>query len=241
MLTGCSPQPASVDVNSICFSDPDNAFGERAPIIREVLESTLQRTIKALPITGVTITVRPDPKATIPGYGVGGYTPNGHEVNIALDPKFADWALLLTNNLPQTLAHELHHSARWRGPGYGSTLFEAMITEGLADGFAVELLDIPAAPWSDAFPREQTARFLAVARPEFDVRPYSPDDHARWFFGSDPTLPKWTGYTLGFRLVDDYIEHHPGTTAATLVQMPALAFRPTAPLRPQEQSAIRSE
>src|SRR5262249_35144689 len=159
--------------------------------------------IEVLPITGVTITVRPDPKATIPRYGVGGRTPNAHAVNIALDPKFADWERVLTNHLPQTLAHELHHSARWRGPGYGSTLFEAMISEGLADRFAVELLGIPVTPWSNAFPREQTPRFLALAQPEFDAKPYGPDDHALWFFGSDASIPKWTGYTLGFRLVED--------------------------------------
>jgi uncharacterized protein YjaZ len=108
-----------------------------------------------------------------------------------------------------------------------------MISEGLADRFAVELLGIPVTPWSDAFPKEQTAKFLVVAQPKFDAKPYGPDDHARWFFGSDASLPKWTGYTLGFRLVDDYIEHHPGTTAASLVQMPARAFRPTAPVRRQ--------
>jgi Predicted Zn-dependent protease (DUF2268) len=241
VLAGCSQQPASSDGNLIRFNDPDHAFGEQAPIIREVVESTLRRTIQALSITGVTITVSPDPKATIPGYGVGGYTPNAHSVNIALDPTFADWGRLLTNNLPQTLAHELHHSVRWRGPGYGDTLFEAMISEGLADRFAVDLLGIPPAPWSDAFPKEQTARFLALAQPKFDAKPYSSDDHARWFFGSDASLPKWTGYTLGYRLVEDYIEHHPGTTAATLVWMPARAFRPTAPLKPQEQSAVRSK
>src|SRR5476651_410029 len=91
VLAGCSQQPASSDGNLIRFNDPDHAFGEQAPIIREVVESTLRRTIQALSITGVTITVSPDPKATIPGYGVGGYTPNAHSVNIALDPTFTDW------------------------------------------------------------------------------------------------------------------------------------------------------
>jgi len=241
MLAGCSQQPASSDGNTIRFNDPDNKIGERAPIIRKALESTLRRAAPVLPITGVTITVRPDPKATIPRYGVGGYTPNAHCVNIALDPTFADWERLLTYNLPQTLAHELHHSVRWRGPGYGDTLFEAMISEGLADRFAVELLDIPVTPWSDAFPKDQTTKFLALAQPEFDVKPYSSDDHARWFFGSDASVPKWAGYTLGFRLVEDYIKRHPGATAAALVSMPARAFRLTDSLEPQEQSAVRSK
>jgi uncharacterized protein YjaZ len=78
-------------------------------------------------------------------------------------------------------------------------------------------------PWSDALPRDQTARFLELARPEFDSASY---DHARWFFASSPSLPRWTGYTLGFRLVESYQASHPGATAAQLVNTPASAFRP---------------
>src|SRR5712692_4469605 len=114
------------DTNVIRFQDPDNALGGRVPVIQEILASTLRRTITALPITAVTITVMPDPKRTIPGYGVGGYTPHANAVSIFLDPMFADWEQVLSNHLPQTLVHELHHCMRWRGPGYGRTLFEAM-------------------------------------------------------------------------------------------------------------------
>ena len=95
------------------------------------------------------------------------------------------------------LVHELHHCLRWRGPGTGQTLlFEALISEGLADHFAMELLGAKH-PWSNAFPRDETAKFLALAQPEFDSTTYN---HPRWFFGGDHTLPWWTGYTLGFRL-----------------------------------------
>jgi uncharacterized protein YjaZ len=101
-------------------------------------------------------------------------------------------------------------------------LFEALITEGLAEHFALELLGAKN-PWSHAFPREDTATFLALAQPEFDSTTYN---HPRWFFGRDPALPRWTGYTLGFRLVEVYKEQHPGATAVTLVHMPARVFRP---------------
>ncbi|MES0476805.1 MULTISPECIES: DUF2268 domain-containing putative Zn-dependent protease [Citrobacter freundii complex] len=33
----------------------------------------------------------------------------------------------------------LHHAARWQGPGYGSTLGEALVSKGLADHFSLEL------------------------------------------------------------------------------------------------------
>ena len=39
---------------------------------------------------------------------------------------------------------------------------------------------------------------LQLATPEFASRTYN---HARWFFGTAPAIPLWTGYTLGFRVV----------------------------------------
>ena len=45
-------------------------------------------------------------------------------------------------------------------------------------------------------------------------------NHARWFFGSSD-LPQWAGYSLGVRLVKEYMRLHPDETAATLVATPA--------------------
>lgn len=205
------------------FNDKDHVLEEYVPTIRAIVDSTLRRVIQVLPLTAVTITVAPDPKRAIPGYGVGGYTPNANTVLIALDPAFPGLAQVLSDRLASTLVHEFHHCMRWRGPGYGRTLFEALITEGLADHFVMELLATSPGPWSDAFPRDHTAKFLALAQPEFDATDYN---HPRWFFRGDATLPHWTGYTLGFRLVEAYKERHPGATAVTLVYMPARAFRP---------------
>ena len=82
---------------------------------------------------------------------------------------------------------------------------------------------LPVPPWSDAFPRADTARYLDLARPELDSATY---DHERWFFGPTATLPRWTGYTLGYRLVESYQAAHAGATAAQLVDTPAGSFRP---------------
>lgn len=212
-------QPAE---NVIVVDDTSGAIRDREPAIRSVLIATLARVRKALPVSGVTITVIPDPSGTIPGYGVGGYTPSAYGVKIYIDPSFSDNAVL-RDHVALTLAHELHHAVRWRGPGYGRTLLEALITEGLADRFAIDVLGVPAPPWSDAFPREQTAHFLDLARAEFASPTY---DHDRWFFGAAGSLPRWTGYTLGFRLVEAYQDRHPGATPARLVDTPASLFLP---------------
>ena len=52
--------------NVIVFDDASGAIRDREPAIRSVLASTLMRVSKVLPVSGVTITVIPDPRRTIP-------------------------------------------------------------------------------------------------------------------------------------------------------------------------------
>jgi Predicted Zn-dependent protease (DUF2268) len=214
------PDPAGPIV--VTFRDGGGQLLDLEAAIRDLLTSTAARVTAALPLTGVTISVVPDASRAIAGWGVGGFTPDARTVEIYVDPAFAGLAQLLPERLPPLAAHELHHAKRWSGPGYGRTLLEAMVSEGLADHFSVELLGAAEPPWSDAFPRDQTERYLQLARPELDSTAY---DHERWFFGSSSTLPRWTGYTLGFRLVEAYQAGHPGATAAQLVNASATVFR----------------
>jgi GNAT superfamily N-acetyltransferase len=215
--------PSAASTNVIRFDDPDGRLRSQQAAIREMLTTTLARVTQALPLDGVTISVSADASRAIGGYGVGGFTPDGRTVQLHVDPAFPEIAQLLPSRLPPMLAHELHHAKRWRGPGYGRTLLEAMVSEGLADRFSIELLGAAVPPWSDAFARDETALYLDLARPELDSTSYS---HERWFFVRSATLPRWTGYTLGYRLVEAYQTEHSGATAAQLVNTPASAFRP---------------
>ncbi|MGE0454863.1 MAG: DUF2268 domain-containing putative Zn-dependent protease [Vicinamibacteria bacterium] len=216
-------QPSVVGSNQIRFDDPEGRLRSHQSAIHEMLTATLARVTPALPLDGVTISVSADASRAIGGWGVGGFTPDGRTVQLHVDPAFPELAQLLPSRLPPMLAHELHHAKRWRGPGYGRTLLEAMVSEGLADRFAIELLGAPVPPWSDAFSRQETALYLDLARPELDSTSYS---HERWFFVRSATLPRWAGYTLGYRLVEAYQAEHAGASAAQLVNTPASAFRP---------------
>lgn len=210
---------ASIEVR---FQDKDDLFHKSGPRIRAIVDSTVHLVSGVLQLSAVTILIAPDASRSIPGYGVGGYTPNAHLVTISIDPVYADSGRMFVEHLSQTVAHELHHAARDRGPGYGESLLEALVSEGLADHFAVTLLRIPPPPWTHALTAEQGTRLLATARSEFDLPSY---DHARWFFGS-ADLPRWTGYALGYELVSKYLEANPEQTAASLVYTPARTLRP---------------
>ena len=220
---GSPTQPPASGGVSIDIIDPQGLFSAHHEAIRELLETTYQQVSAQIAVDGVTILVSHDPPRTIVDYGVGGFAPSGFLIEITVDATFPGLGAVLPERLPPLAAHELHHAARWRGPGYGSTLLESMISEGLADHFAIELLGTPLQPWSKAFPQHQTEHFLDQARPELDSTTF---DFNAWFFGTGGELPRWTGYTLGFRLVEDYQVANPGASAAELAHASAEIFRP---------------
>ena len=206
----------------VVFVDPAALSGHQA-VVESLIAETFERASGALPLGSVSVTVSTDAARVVPGWGLGGYTLGPNEIEIVIDPLFPSLAEVLPQRLPHIAAHEFHHAVRWRDPGPYQTLLEALVFEGMADHFALELVPGPLPPWSKAFREGQTAHYLARARPEFDNADF---DFNAWFFGLGTDLPPWTGYTLGFRLVRDYLASHPGSTAAQLVSTPAEAFRP---------------
>ena len=160
------------------------------------------------------MSVRAHPAATIPEWMVGGFAPTIDRVDIAVDPAIADEDL--RTYLPYLVAHELHHVARRRGPGYGRTLRDAIVTEGLADHFALELLGGSPPPWSVALTRADLTALTALAAKDNSGSGY---DHQGWFFGRPPQIPRWTGYAIGFEVVGDFIERNQ-MTASQLTDTP---------------------
>lgn len=205
---------------AIVFDDPAGVLAGRAAEIREGIATAYSRASPQISIAGVTATASGDLGRVIPGWGIGGFAHGPAHVELAVDPRLD--AGLLAERLPRMSAHEFHHVARFRGPGYGGTLLEALVSEGLADHFAIDLMGGPAPPWATALSPGDLERWLDRARAEFDSRTY---DHGAWFVGRG-SIPVWAGYAIGFELVRRHRAAHPGTTAASLVNTPAAEFRP---------------
>ena len=127
----------------------------------------------------------------------------------------------LRTGLLKTLFHEFHHALRWEGPGYGDTLGEALVSEGLAQRFLHEMMDCPPEPWEDAVSAEVCESYRRCALAAFDDDSY---DHAERFFGAGE-MPNLLGYTLGRWIVDRFMERHPNTTALRLKCAVASDFR----------------
>lgn len=170
-----------------------------------------------LPLQAVDLLVVGTRRGTIPGLGIGGFCFEAARIEIQVDPSTPEAAGSVADGaFDGVLAHEVHHALRWAGPGYGRTLGEALVGEGLADHFAAQVTGRPPAPWTQGLDAAALGRVAALAAAERD----GDYDHDRWFFGAGD-LPDGAGYALGHALVGRYREMRPGSDPVTLAQAPA--------------------
>lgn len=202
------------------FDAFDEIPGEDRVAIVAALEQALPRVLARLPVDRVDVVIGySDPFWTVPAWGVGGYSHGKGRISITVapgHPRFRD--VERGERLAALLAHELHHLARARGPGYGRTLGEALVSEGLAQCFEVEIGCSPP-PYAVAVTEEALREFAVRARPHVDATDY---DHGAWFFGrkGDPTFPKDGGYSLAYALAGSWLALE-NTTASASANVPA--------------------
>ena len=140
----------------------------------------------------------------IPEDGVGGQTFASNCIVSALDLK-----TMSILRLKEMLAHELGHAARWgKNDEWMNTLFDGMISEGIATYFGTEFAKNNSE--KQFFTRamlkrsdEENERILNELRGNLDDKNY---DYQTIFFTGNDKLPRWSGYSLGYYLVKKYLE-----------------------------------
>lgn len=159
----------------------------------------------------------------IPAVGIGGYTdPYTGRVQISMDQRAPlGLKVLLGTWLPLSLAHELHHAARiLDGAGYGTTVEQAVVSEGAAEAFVREAYpSAPPIPWVQPLSSAEEIAVRTKLSQDASI-PDTPDLHEDWFFGQNG-LPRWAGYRIGYAMSERYLSQHPAMTAADLVRVPA--------------------
>ncbi len=165
------------------------------------------------------IVVQNIPGRVIPELGLVGFAPTSSLVQMTFDATNDSLADKVGEPLERMVAHEVNHVLRWRGPGYGATLGEAIISEGLAGQFTRQLYANAPEHWE--VPEEDDLLHLDDVLADWGAR----YDHAVWFFGAGDK-PHWLGYRLGYRIVGRHIEAS-GKNAADLTQTPAIDFLET--------------
>jgi hypothetical protein len=202
----------------------DPAVEQLASGVRVDLDGLVNRELAmiagALHSPNATVNFVVNARAAIPEVGVGGFTnPQTGVVTVSLDPQSrVGVERTLGVWVPITLAHELNHSTRiLDGPGYGNTLVETIVTEGIADEFSRSLhADGPAIPWDDVLtPRQQHDLWTAAQGQTTNLTL-----HAEWFFGTGH-VPRWAGYTLGAHVLAAYRARNAAVPWAEVTRLPA--------------------
>lgn len=185
---------------NIIYSDQINLSPALRLKINKIIRGTYAKGQKLIDLKPLTFFVYANPGIDIKR--VGGYTPSGSIIQIALNPKSRITAAYL-DLLSMTVAHELHHAARWNGVGFGDTLFDVLISEGMGKLFEGEVTGLEMDPLITAFDTDEVKRWYQEAKKEFLSEKYS---YADWFFGSEVRgIPKRMGYALGCYIVSEYM------------------------------------
>lgn len=197
------------------------ASGDLAPWREKIateIEGARTALSQLLPPPSLDVLIQRLPNVVIPQIGMVGRAYRKNLFSLTLDPDNRNFERCLHDGtLRRQVIHEVHHCLRMGAVGYGRTLGEALVSEGLAGRFVSHLFGTPPEPWEcavdDATLRKQ--------RPEDADLVASPYDHKGWFFGGGGLRPYWYGYSLGYRLVGDWLVTVPEPTASLWVDVSA--------------------
>nr|WP_253851964.1 DUF2268 domain-containing putative Zn-dependent protease [Pantoea sp. OXWO6B1] len=179
------------------------------------LTDTYLHVTRLMPTPSVDVVVKAG-KFIIPEKGHSGFCSEDGVIYITVDPENSAFCKNDAHSIERMLAHELHHAARWAGPGYGSTLGEALVSEGLAGHFSLELFGGEPELWESLKP-DTVKPYCPLILENWHRTDY---DHNTWFFGTGD-LPRWLGYTAGFNLISRYLVAYPHLKVSMLANINA--------------------
>ncbi|WP_241602492.1 DUF2268 domain-containing putative Zn-dependent protease [Rosenbergiella nectarea] len=193
-----------------------NAQGTLTPYI-EFIEHTLRDTHRQvseqLTLPSIDVIVKTG-SYVIPEKGIMGYCPEEHLIYLTIDTDSSAFKKNGNESLKRMFTHELHHAARWGAIGYGDTLGAAILSEGLAGHFVLEIFNGEPEQWEMVDWNTLHTHFNHMLA-NWDVKNYNHND---WFYGTGE-LPRWLGYSLGFRLVSWYLRSETTSKPSSLVDM----------------------
>jgi hypothetical protein len=187
----------------------DTSLSKHITRIKPLALRTIKHAQKLLPFKQSVDVVVYRYHAPSPELATSGYTPSGNVVWIYSDPAQKGYSKLLDEQLSKSVAHELHHACRSQGPGYGKTLRQALISEGLAGHFEEELTKLPPSKMYTHLTTQELKSLLRKAHSELDSTSFSYDD---WFFGNARRkIAPHTGYAMGYWLCQEMITKQPAS------------------------------
>ncbi len=189
-----------------------------------VLKTTAGKVGRITEFIEVDVVVQSSPQNTIPELGIGGqYTNDSRRIDIYLDLNHEYLQANLAAELSRTFIHEYMHALREQYVSWeGGTLLDSLIAEGLAQSFEIEVeSDLAPSIYSTALTDSELNDVWDAVQP---ILGQTGEGNDAWFFGSDELgIKRWSGYALGFKLVQDRIKQS-GLKASQLYKVPSADF-----------------
>jgi hypothetical protein len=190
--------------------------------LRRIFDSTLEKVVSLTEEIETDIVVRHSPVNSIPELGSSGqYTKDARCIDIYLDLDNPHLKSNFETEIARTLIHEYMHVVREQYvPWENGTLLDSLIAEGLTQSFEIEVQPaLPSSIYATSFTNEELDNLWNKAKDILDQRGWVNDE---WFFGGE-NIKRWSGYSLGFKLVQDKIKVS-GLKASELYKLPSADF-----------------
>jgi uncharacterized protein YjaZ len=172
-------------------------------------------------LTGINTTVYIFPSAgdyeqlTDQGGGVSGVTIGSGKIMILVDPTVDNWESMLS----YVVAHEYHHSI-WTSQnlaGFGITLLDHLVVEGRADSFANIVYPEFDVPWTSSIDLKTENIIWKLI--DDQLGKINGEVINKVMFGDGMDYPQWSGYTIGYHIVQNYLEKNPEVNVETWTNM----------------------
>lgn len=210
------------------------------------IRDIMSKVQKLLPADSITIDLELSTRAYDAGRAF-----DAHNIWLGMDPEKPDFK---DDKVLQFLLHELHHASRFRMPEKKRSMIVFLVEEGLAQHFVVEMHHREATQFSRVLTEEEIHKYLKQVKPFMYTELSLQEEYdivGHWFLGipakddikkkaefpiptwsnypKEENIPLFTGYSLGWRIVENYLKVHPKASASSLVHAPAEVFVESTP------------
>ncbi len=186
--------------------------------VLEVAREAVTDCNKWLNLKECNILVYADKFATIPEQGVGGRCGEADTILIFIDPKHKNGIIHNVKQwMPSAIAHEMCHARRYATWPVAKTLGEALVDEGLPSMFEEFMYSDIDVPYAHNLDSQELSLIWKKAKPILKSEDFNRDD---WFYGGNG-IKKWTGYSLGYDMVRQYMAKRNIKNPAAIVEVKA--------------------
>jgi len=137
--------------------------------------------------------------------GVSGVTLGSGKILVLVDPTVDNWETVLL----YVVAHEYHHSiwTSYKLGEFGITLLDHLVFEGRADSFAHIVYPEVEVPWTSNI--DSSTEKIIWKLIDDQLGKVNGEVINKVMFGDGMDYPQWSGYTIGYHIVQNYLEKNP--------------------------------